>query len=146
MIGLGPDVVVHPLQEGPTTFAVETSPVHAGSGVVGFEAQVTKNHLLAAYYGGAYFQRNAFPDVTSPLMVKPFIGFGGPNSPNSANRAIQEATLDWDYTFWQNRNYGKLMLITQWSYLTRSPWFVALGAPKNAHLFMGWATVRYLLP
>jgi hypothetical protein len=146
LIGLGPDVVVHPIQENPTTLSVEISPVHAGSGMVGFEAQVTKNHMLSAYYGGVYFQRNAFPDVTSPLVVKPFIGFGGPSSPQSANRSIQEATLDWDYTIWQDRNYGALQLRTQWSYLTRAPWFVAAGAPKNAHLFMGWASVRYILP
>ena len=146
LIGLAPDTVIVPVQTGATTFSLFPSPVHAGAGLVGIEAQVTKNNLISGYYGGVYAQRNAFPDVTSPLLVKPNIGFGGLNSPNSASRAIQQATIDWDYTMWQDRNYGALQLRTQWSYLTRSPWFVALGAPKNAHLFMGYVSLRYVLP
>ena len=31
-------------------------------------------------------------------------------------------------------------------YLTRAPWFVAPGAPKNAHLTMGYVGFRYVLP
>jgi len=145
IFGLGPQAVIVPVTT-PTGFDAHPSLVHTGSGIVGIEAQVTPKHLLTAYYGGAYFQRNAFRDVTSPLVVKPFIGFGGLNSPNSANRAIQEGTIGWIYTFWSDKNYGKLQLITQWSYLTRAPWFVAAGAPKNAHAFMAWADVRYTLP
>jgi len=30
--------------------------------------------------------------------------------------------------------------------LTRHPWSVSSGAPKNAHLSMGYADVRYVLP
>ena len=71
-------------------------------------------------------------------MTKPFIGFGGLNSPNSANRSIQEASFDWTQTFWRNPQYGAVLLVTQTSYVTRSPWFVAAGAPKNAHLMMGY--------
>jgi hypothetical protein len=35
---------------------------------------------------------------------------------------------------------------TQYSYLTRAPWFVAPAAPKNAHLSMVYAGFRYVLP
>jgi len=142
-IGTGPQVVV-----APTNFdgAVCTSTVHAGSGLVGLELQATPKTLFGAYYGAAYFQRNFFPDLTSPAVIKPFIGYGGPGSANTNNRAIQQPTFDWIQTFWRNPQYGAVLLVTQYSYLTRSPWFVAAGAPKNAHLSMGWLSLRYQLP
>ncbi|HEY4676548.1 MAG TPA: hypothetical protein VIJ01_05270, partial [Candidatus Angelobacter sp.] len=70
----------------------------------------------------------------------------GPNSPNSANRAIQEGSIEWTQTFWKNPQYGAVLMVTQASYLTRAPWFVAAGAPKNAHLGMGYLSIRYVLP
>jgi hypothetical protein len=95
-----------------------------------------------------YFQRNAFLDTTSPLLVKPTIGFGGIGAANSANanRAIQEGSFDWTQTFWRNPQYGAVQLVTQTSYVTRAPWFVPLGAPKNAHLVMGFVSLKYVLP
>jgi hypothetical protein len=143
MIGLGPQVVVFPNATGTN---IDLSMVHSGGGILGAEAQAGKNTQFGFYYGGFYFQRNAFPDTTSPLVVKPIIGFGGINSPNSANRAIQEGTFDWTQTFWKNPQYGAVLLVTQTSYVTRAPWFVALGAPKNAHLMMGYVSIRYVLP
>jgi hypothetical protein len=152
MIGLGPNVVVAPASfnglpctsTGGCTATI--SGVHAGTGLGGFEWQARPNTLFGFYYGFAYFNRNPFPDLTSPLGSKPFIGFGGLNSPNSANRAIQEATIDLNQTFWKSPQYGAVVLISQSSYLTRSAWFVAAGAPKNAHLFMQWLSLRYILP
>jgi len=139
IFGLGPSVVIRP--DG------FPSMVHSGSGIAGFEAQVTPTTLIAGYYGGAYFQRNFFPDTAATTPVKPLIGFGFPGSnPNATNRAIQEGTVDWVQTFWKNPQYGALQLIGQYSYLTRAPWFVALGAPKNAHLSMGYADLRFTLP
>jgi hypothetical protein len=148
IIGLGPQAVVRPIQQSPTTFDLEPSMVRAGTALVGIELAPTMapKSQFGVYYGGAYFGRNAFPDTTSPLVTKPFIGFGGLNSPNSANRAIQEATFDWTQTMWKNPQYGAIVLVTQASYLTRSPWFVATGAPKNAHLGMGYVSMRYILP
>src|SRR5215471_760925 len=152
MIGLGPDVVVAPVSFNraactPTAgCAVSISGVHAGSGLGGFEWQARPKTLFGLYYGAAYFERNAFPDLTSPASSKPFIGFGGINSATTANRAIQQGTIDINQTFWRNPQYGAVLLILQSSYLTRSPWFVAAGAPKNAHLFMQWLSLRYVLP
>ncbi len=145
-IGLGPDVVVAPIAQGAGKFDIDITKVHTSAGTIGFEAQATPRTLLGFYYGGEYFQRNAFPDVTSPLVIKPIIGFGGINSPNSANRAIQQGSAEWTQTMWKNPQYGAVLLVTQYSYLTRAPWFVAAGAPKNAHLSQAYLSIRYVLP
>ncbi len=144
MIGSGPDAVVFPIATGPATFDADLSMVHSGSAIVGAEATAGKSQF-GFYYGGFYFGRNSFLDVTNPVPGR-LAGFGGVNSPNSANRAIQEGTIDWTQTFWKNPQYGAVLMVTQASYLTRAPWFVALGAPKNAHLGMGYLSIRYVLP
>src|ERR1700688_2504344 len=71
---------------------------------------------------------------------------GGPGSPNTNNRAIQQATFDWLQTFWKQPRYGALQSYVQYSYLTRAPWFVAPGNPNNAHLNMVYFGLRYVLP
>jgi hypothetical protein len=156
--GMGPDLVVLPNAAGNDVFI---SPVHSYSGILGFETQVTPHTMFYGYYGGDYFQRNFGPDFSVAANAggfRPNVGFGFPavvnglgvtqfgGSANNNNRAIQEGTLGWIQTFWRNPQYGALQLITQASYLTRAPWFVAAGAPKNAHLAMGWVDIRYVLP
>jgi hypothetical protein len=147
LIGMAPQAVVVPNAAGND---VNLSLVHSGNALVGFELQPGKNTQFGFYYGGMYAQRNFACDTTSPAVGtcagKPFIGFGGLNSPNSANRSVQEATLDWTQTFWRNPQYGAVLLVTQTSYVTRSPWFVPAGAPKNAHLTMAYVSLRYVLP
>jgi hypothetical protein len=157
--GLGPQFVVFPVNNGAATCTnaggcdIDLSMVHTTSGYGGFEAQVGKNTQLAAYYGGSYYQRNAFPDLTSAAAVKPIIGFGGANSGNNNNRAIQEGSFVWTQTLWRNPQFGALILINDASYSTRAPWFVAKNAvtgallvPKNAHMFMDHLVLRYVLP
>jgi len=155
LIGMGPDVVVVPVFpnggtacSGAVQCDVTLSPVKSGNLLFGVEFNTGPKTQFGAYYGGAYFQRNAFPDVSSTAATKPIIGFGGINESGATtqNRSIQEATLDWTQTFWRNPQYGAVLLVTQGSYVTRSPWFVAAGAPKNAHLFMIYASLRYVLP
>jgi hypothetical protein len=156
LIGFGPQAVVFPVNaSGATCTVVATvatgcdakiSMVHAGATIIGSEIQAGKKTLFGFYYGGFYYQRNAFPDITSPAAIKPIIGFGGANSANSHNRAIQEGSFDWTQTFWKNPQYGSVLLVTQTSYVTRAPWFVAGGAPKNAHLMMGYVSLKYVLP
>ncbi len=143
---LAPQAIIVPIQTAPLTFDIRTSMVHAGDMVAGLEFLPHPKSQLGVYYGGAYAQRNAFVDVTSTAEVQPFIGFGGPGSANSANRAVQEGTVDWTQTFWRSPQYGALVLVNQFSYVTRAPWFVATGNPKNAHLFMGYVSLRYVLP
>ena len=46
----------------------------------------------------------------------------------------------------KNPRYGAREAYTQYSYLTRAPWYVGPGDPKNAHLSMIYFGFRYLLP
>ena len=148
-IGQGPAAVVAPVALTPTVFDVAPSMVHSGTGTIGIEIQARPKTQIAAYYGGSYFRRNFFQDITSTMAPQPFIGFGGPGSGTSNNRSIQEGTLDIVQTFWKHPQYGAVVLVNQASYLTRSPWFVAttpVPAPKNAHLFMDYLSLKYVLP
>ena len=67
-------------------------------------------------------------------------------SPNSANRYIYEPTFGIHYYMWRNPQYGDIRLMTQYSYVSRTPWFVAPGAPNTAHLSMIYVNLRYDLP
>jgi uncharacterized coiled-coil protein SlyX len=136
--GVGPDLIIK----------ADGSPslVHGSSAIGGFEYQANPNTLIYGYYGGAYFQRNTGIFIDPKTGKASLIGFGYKGSPNSQNKSLQEATWGFIQTFWQNPRYGKLQLITQYSYLTRAPWFVATGNPKNAHLSMGYVNLRYVLP
>ena len=144
--GLGPDLVVR--LDG------TLSPLHAGSGIGGFEWQMHPRFLIDAYYSGAYIARN-FGFLASSTKPAPScdgvpgftcVGFGFPGSANTNNRAIQEGTLGFTQTLWGDPRFGKLQFITQSSYVVRSPWFVAAGQPKNAHAFLEYVDLRYILP
>ena len=137
IFGLGPDTVVRPNGENAL--------VHASSGVAGLEGKIFKNTQIAAYWGTAYFARQAFIDTTNPVPGR-FGGFGGTNSPNSANRLLQEATFDLTQTIWKSKQYGSLQVLTQYSWVNRAPWFVPFGAPKDAHMGMAYVDLRYIIP
>jgi hypothetical protein len=142
--GLGPDVIVK--ADG------TLSGVHAGSGVAGLEWQTTPRILIDGYYSGAYFWRNY--DRTTSALGTPCgapansfcVGFGFPGSANTNNRDYQEATIGFIPTIWSSPNFGKLQFVSQFSYVVRTPWFVAPGNPKNAHLFMSYVNLRYIIP
>ena len=138
IFALGPGFVVRPGASG----VLGPAMLHSGSGIAGFEYQVNKNSLLYAYYGGAYFGRYVSTDPATGNLI----GYGYSGAPSSQNRALNEGTLGLIQTFWKNPHYGALQLITQYSYLTRAPWFVASGSPKDAHTNMGWVNLRYVLP
>src|SRR5579884_1002180 len=137
VFGLAPDFIIR--ADG------SISPIHTYSTVSGFEANITKNTLLYSYYGGVYVKRNTALDANAAV-----IGYGGPTTSasvaQSQNRAIQEATFGVVQTFWKNPNYGALSLITQYSYLTRDPWYLVPGSPKATHTNMYWVDLRYTLP
>jgi hypothetical protein len=144
--GLGPDLVVKPNGT--------LSPEHSGSGVGGFEWQVTPRFLIDSYYSGAYFAQN-FGLLASTATPAPkcdgisgftCVGYGFPGSANTNNRAIQEGTFGFTQTLWGSPEHGKLQFITQSSYVVRSPWSVAPGSPKNAHAFLDYVDLRYVLP
>jgi hypothetical protein len=140
LLGSGPDLVVKQLT---TTSPFLPSLVHAYSGIGGLEYQATKNTLLDFYYGADYYGRNV---QVNPVGGARNIGYGFAGSANSNNRIINEYTVGWTQTIWANPNYGSLKVITQGSYLNRTPWAVAAGAPHDAHLFMVYADLRYTLP
>ena len=49
-------------------------------------------------------------------------------------------------TMWRNPAYGDLKIITQYSYVSRTPWVVASGQPMTAHTSMVYIDLRYDLP
>ena len=67
-------------------------------------------------------------------------------SPANHNRSIQELTLGYTRTFWRDPNYGALQFMTQYSYVVRHPWSVAVGQPGEAHLNMMYLNLRYIFP
>ncbi len=139
IIGLAPDFVVTP----GGTISLD----QADSGVGGFEDQITPKTMLYGYYSTAYIGRDySIVPPTTPGGTPTFVGYGYPGSPSSINRDLQEGTFGVIQTFWKNAHYGALQLITQYSYLTRFPWYVATGQPKDAHLSMVYMDVRYVLP
>lgn len=144
VIGLGPDAIVKPNGN--------LSAVHSGSGLAGLEYQVTPKDAFYGYYGAAYFKRNfgllPAPATSSCNGLPGFtcVGFGFPGSANSSNRAVQEATFGYIPTLWSHENYGKVQIITQYSYLVRSPWSIPISSPKNAHASIVYLDIRYILP
>ena len=143
LVGTGPQLVVRPNAAGTD---INLSMVHAGAASAGLEWRASQKEAFAIYYGADYFGRNFFPDTTNTTNPGAIIGFGGPGSPNTNNRAIQQITFDWLFTFWKSPRHGALQYYTQYSYLTRAPWFVAPNDPRDAHLSMVYAGIRYVLP
>jgi hypothetical protein len=167
----GPDVIVRP--DG------NLSGVKAGSVIGGFEWQATPKFMLYGYGSGAYFGRDTGAVVTSEAAtgagatgtcaVTTFYGYGqGPgnavlntgatgtcaqpasNATGSANRFLYEPTLGVIETLWRNPSYGDLKLITQYSYVSRAPWFTNSPAASSilptAHNSMIYIDLRYDLP
>jgi hypothetical protein len=164
----GPDVIVR--ADG------TLSAVHSGSGIGGFEYTPNPKTVIYAYYSGAYFGRNVGGIVTTPAPTSgvgtctntSFIGYGfyqptivatgtavcpaatGNNPSSSANRYLYEPTIGIHYMLWRNPNYGDLRLMTQYSYVSRAPWYVnpaaATPALPTAHNSMVYIDLRYDIP
>jgi hypothetical protein len=114
--------------------------IHAHSTVDGFE-YTHGNSFFYVYYGGIYVPANIIIDTTGKS-----VGYGYVGGPASQNRTIQEYTLGFNQTMWKDTRYGALNLMGQYSYLTRSPWSVAAGAPRDALTNMVFLNLRYTLP
>lgn len=138
-----PDFIVTPAPN--PTSRLGLSPVHSDAGIVGLEYQTTPKFMVYGYYGYVYIARNFSLTGCGAGGASP-CGYGFPGSSNSNNRSVQEPTIGFIPTFWRNPNYGALSLITQFSYLSRAPWFIAPNAPRNAHLGMAYIDLRYTLP
>jgi len=133
LFGEVPDVIVR--SDG------SLSAIHAGSTVDGIEAQVGKFQFYT-YYGGIASGKNTALDANG----KTPIGWGYSGASNAQNKAIQEFTIGWVHTLWRDAKYGALQEMVQYAYFTRSPFYVATGAPKNAHQDAIWFDLRYVLP
>jgi methyl-accepting chemotaxis protein len=140
--GTGPGLVV--LQNGTKTSPFSAALIHSGSGIGGFEYLVGKRTTFEGYYSGAYFQRRYGTDPSASTTT--YVGYGFPGSANTNNRSIQEATFGTNSTLWQEPAHGAVQLITVSSYLLREPWYVAANAPKDAHTFMEYVSLRYVIP
>lgn len=140
--GMGPGFVV--LQDGSVTAPFHAALIHSGSAIGGFEWMVTNNTTISAYYSGAYFQRRYGLDPSANMPT--YVGYGYPGSANTNNRIIREASFASISTLWQKSSYGALQLITQSSHVTRAPWYVPANVPRDAHTFMGFMCLRYVLP
>jgi hypothetical protein len=97
--------------------------------------------MIYAYYGAIYVGRNVAID-TNGMPV----GYGYSGAPSSQNRTIQEPTFGFNQTIWKDPKWGAVNFMGQYSYLTRNPWYVATGQPKNAIDNMVFFNLRYTLP
>jgi hypothetical protein len=115
--------------------------VKSDSTILGLEYAAVPEDTVSAYWStiGIGQRYNQLANGT-------YVGYGYPGSSNSQNKTITEATLANTYTFWKNPSYGALQLIGQVSYLERTPWVVAAGAPSKADLTMVFLDLRYVLP
>lgn len=138
--GLGPAFVV--AQPGTITSPFSAHMVHSGSMIAGAEWRASKSNMIAFTYSGAYFARSFSIDPSTRTLV----GYGFAGSANSNNRALQEGTLATQTVLWTRPGYGSVQVITQSSYIARSPWSLSPGSPSYAHVFAGYANLRYVLP
>jgi len=132
LFGQAPDLTV--------TAQGKISLLHSGGLIEGFEATFGK-WLLYGYYGLYYVGKDVVIDTNGSK-----VGYGYVGSANSQNKAIQEATFGVNETIWRNPRYGAINLMGQYEYLTRDPWYVAAGAPKNTHDNTIFVNIRYTLP
>jgi hypothetical protein len=135
--GEGPDFVVTPPD---SAGAYGIGLVKATSTIVGAEWTFVPEDTVSFYYSTAgYGQRY-------DKLGTGYVGYGYPGSSNSQNKTMEEYTVANTYTFWKNPSYGALQLIGQVSYVDRTPWFVAAGAPSKANATMVFLDLRYVLP
>ncbi|MGH9393477.1 MAG: hypothetical protein ACRD1E_04850 [Terriglobales bacterium] len=130
--GMAPDIIIR--QDG------TISAVRASGGMGGFEWQLLPKQMLYAYYGGVYIAPSFDLSGATP------VGYGFPGSPNSTNKAIQEATLGQVHTFWKSAGYGSVQMLAQASYISRTPYTAPPGSARYAHTVMGYLSLRYNLP
>jgi hypothetical protein len=166
----GPDVVVRP--DG------TLAGVKSGSAIAGFEWQATPKTLVYGYGSLAYFGKSVYTDTfttaatgtgaTGICTVTDFVGYGNGSGTvtnsgtgtcptatafsTSANRLLYEPTFGIVETLWRNPSYGDLKIITQYSYVSRAPWFVQAPTVVNptalptAHNSMVYIDLRYDIP
>jgi hypothetical protein len=133
MFGVAPDFIVR--ANG------DISLIHSGSTLDGFEARVGKTQIYG-YYGGIYIGRDTALDANGTSLI----GYGYHGSANGQNKTTQEGTIGITQTFFSDPKYGAVSMYLDYAYFFRDPWYVAAGAPRNAHENAVWFDLRYTLP
>jgi hypothetical protein len=131
MIGVAPDFIVNP--DASTTLVGSTS------AMFGVEVQAMPALLVSGYYGTVRIDKEVASDNGKQ------VGYGVDGS-TTANHTIDETTAGFNYSFFRSPQKGALQLITQYSYVTRTPWSVPSGTPSSAHTHMLYVAARYVLP
>lgn len=135
LFGQAPDLIIN--RDG------RPSLVRSGSTVDGIEWHARKNLDLYAYYGGMFIGRAV--TVIDPVK-RVYAGYGFLGSPGDNNRSLQEVTFGFQRTLWNELAHGALALYSQYSYVVRTPWFAAAGAPAHAYSNLVLLNLRYTLP
>jgi hypothetical protein len=136
--GLGPDFVVAP----PDANGVDQIElVYSYADMLGFEWDAVPTTKIYGYFGQAHYGMR-----TGQQANGSYVGYGYTGSSNSNNKLIEEYTLGLAQVLWKGASYGDLKFLAQYSYLNRSPWFVAAGAPSGTHMNMFYVDLRYDLP
>jgi hypothetical protein len=133
-----PDFIVRPAN---ASGADTISPVHSYSFIGGAEYDVTPMNKLFGYYSDTGISQDFVQTGATS-----FVGYGYFNSSSSQDKDLEEYTLGDAMTLWKKAGYGDMKFLLQASYLDRRPWYVAPGAPLNAHVSMFYFDVRYDLP
>jgi hypothetical protein len=134
IFGQAPDLIIR--SDG------SISPIHAASMAQGFEANLSKKLMVWAYFGFIRIGQNVALDANGTTKI----GYGFLGSSNSNNHLEREYTFGYTHTVWKDAKYGAISMIGQYEYLTRNPWYVALGALNHASDSTIYFDLRYTLP
>ncbi len=140
VFGLGPDLIAR--ADG----SLKAVSSYAGLGGLEYTLRPKENPAgrattIFGYFGASYFQRETATDADGSL-----IGFGYAGSSSNANRLLQQVSIGLNQTIWSNPLFGSVRIMSQLSHLTRSPWWMAPGRPRNAPVNMVFVGLRYELP
>jgi len=138
VFGQAPDFIVNPPD---ASGAYTISPLSTYSYLTGLEWQAAPKTSVFGYYSTVEIGRKTAAQSSGSL-----VGYGYTGAPNSQNKSITEYTIGAVQTLWKNPAYGALQIIGQGSYVDRKPWYLAPGAPSDAHTSMLFLDLRYVLP
>jgi len=117
--------------------------VDARSFIGGIEDQMMAKTQIFGYYSEA--RADAATTIDTTAKVPGTIGFGVAGQ-SGANQKIQEGTIGLTQVFFRDPKIGGMQMILQYSYVKRTPFSVAAGAPTFAKANMVFVDIRYILP
>ncbi|MFI5336640.1 MAG: hypothetical protein ACHQ5A_07640 [Opitutales bacterium] len=139
ILGLAPDFIVNAAPNATSAYTIST--LTSWSYLGGVEWDATPKDSWFAYYSNVGIGKKSTVNTNGSLA-----GYGYTGSSAGMNKQIEEYTLGYIRTLWKNPTYGSLFVEGQISYLDRTPWYVAAGAPAKASTNMFYVDMRYNLP